>query len=306
MTYTPVTLKKEIEISEIVTVHYFEYGSTYSYSGEAHNFWEFLCVDKGEVEVVADTKVYQLTRGDVIFHKPNEFHRLTANKKNAPNLVVVSFFCHSPAMNFFENKLLHVDSYEREQLARVIAEASAAFQGPLDNPLQTHMELNPEAPFACGQLLCLHLELFLLHLLRKNAMQKKPLFAKTDSFAKEAVRRQNNEETYSRILEYISLHLHEPLSIERIARDNLIGTSRLQQLIRERHGCGVIDFVSQQKIKEAKQLIRDEQLNFTEIADVLGYSSIHYFSRQFKKLAGMTPSEYSSSIKRLSEDSNQP
>ena len=39
------------------------------------------------------------------------------------------------------------------------------------------------------------------------------------------------------------------------------------------------------KIEAAKQMIRDEQMNFTQISESLGYSSIHYFSRQFKKMA---------------------
>ena len=42
-------------------------------------------------------------------------------------------------------------------------------------------------------------------------------------------------------------------------------------------------------------------MNFTQISDFLGYSSIHYFSRQFKKLSGMTPTEYATSIKAISE-----
>jgi YesN/AraC family two-component response regulator len=63
----------------------------------------------------------------------------------------------------------------------------------------------------------------------------------------------------------------------------------------------VIDYFTKLKIDMAKQLVRDNHMNFTQIADYLGYSSIHYFSRQFKKTTGMTPSEYSSSIKVLSE-----
>ena len=38
------------------------------------------------------------------------------------------------------------------------------------------------------------------------------------------------------------------------------------------------------KIDAAKQLIRNQSLNFTQIADTMGYTSVHYFSRQFKKL----------------------
>ena len=53
---------------------------------------------------------------------------------------------------------------------------------------------------------------------------------------------------------------------------------------------------------QAKLLIRENSLNFTEIANTLGYSSIHYFSRQFKKITGMTPSEYSGSIKKMIEE----
>ena len=67
----------------------------------------------------------------------------------------------------------------------------------------------------------------------------------------------------------------------------------------------MIELFLQMKIEFAKQLIREDQMNFTQISDFLGYSSIHYFSRQFKKITGMTPSEYSSSIKALSERRNE-
>lgn len=43
------------------------------------------------------------------------------------------------------------------------------------------------------------------------------------------------------------------------------------------------------KVGTARQMIRDNQLNFTQIADRLGYNSIRYFSRQFKQMTSMTP-----------------
>ena len=66
----------------------------------------------------------------------------------------------------------------------------------------------------------------------------------------------------------------------------------------------MIDYFSSMKIETAKQLIRDNHLNFTEISDRLGYTSVHYFSRQFKKLTGKTPSESATSIRHLSEYSS--
>ena len=53
----------------------------------------------------------------------------------------------------------------------------------------------------------------------------------------------------------------------------------------------------------AKEMIREGRLNFTQIAARLGFQSVHYFSRRFKLLTGMSPSEYSDSVKMLSDAS---
>lgn len=53
------------------------------------------------------------------------------------------------------------------------------------------------------------------------------------------------------------------------------------------------------KMEAARGLIREGQLNITEISSRLGFSSVHYFSRRFKKLTGMTPTEYARSVKML-------
>ena len=52
-------------------------------------------------------------------------------------------------------------------------------------------------------------------------------------------------------------------------------------------------------------MIRSGQMNFTQISEYLGYSSIHYFSRQFKRSTGMTPSEYVSSIRALADEGHK-
>ncbi|MFR8247997.1 MAG: hypothetical protein ACLVAT_01505 [Lachnospiraceae bacterium] len=56
MTYQPFLLTEELHITQIITIHYFEYTNTYHFHGESHDFWEFLCVDKGEVTVTAGEK----------------------------------------------------------------------------------------------------------------------------------------------------------------------------------------------------------------------------------------------------------
>ena len=88
-----------------------------------------------------------------------------------------------------------------------------------------------------------------------------------------------------------------------ICHDNLIGRTQLQKLMKEQFNTGAINYFHQLKIETAKQKIRSGRLNFTQISAGLGYQSVQYFSRQFKNLTGMTPTEYSSSIKALAENS---
>ncbi len=291
MVYEGIVLKEELHIEKIVTIHYFEYMKDFHFAGESHDFWEFQCVDKGEVSVQGRT----LRSGQMIFHKPNEFHDLVANGEIAPNVAVVSFECHSPAMQFFEGRIVETTKRERELLGLIISEARRCIQSPLDDPYLEKMEKRKDAYFGSEQFIRIYLESLLLTIIRRSL--PKPAKAPVKVWAGTG----EEPAIYNQILEYLEENIRSYVTVEDICRQNLIGRSQLQKLFREQNHCGVIDFFSQMKIEYAKQLIREENQNFTQISEFLGYSSIHYFSRQFKKITGMTPSEYAASIKARSE-----
>lgn len=297
MSYESITLQEDLVIDKIVTIHYFEYMSNFYFSGEAHNFWEFLCVDKGEVNVLADSVEHTLQRGDIIFHKPNEFHNVKANGKIAPNLVVVAFECSSPAIDFFRDKILNINDRERQLLGLLISEAKSAFSSRLDDPKLQKLERRSTTSFGSEQMIKQYLSQFLIELIRRT-------FVTPDEetpFLPKSMKQKNDTMIYTRVLAYLEENISTHMTIEQICHANLVGRSQLQKIFRERNNCGIIDHFSKMKINAAKQMIRDNHLNFTQISDSLGYTSIHYFSRQFKKVTGMTPSEYASSIKVISE-----
>jgi YesN/AraC family two-component response regulator len=89
------------------------------------------------------------------------------------------------------------------------------------------------------------------------------------------------------------------MSLDDICKQTLLSKSALQKLFKENMTISVMEYFKQIKIKEAKTLIREDNFNFTEISQKLGYNSIHYFSRIFKNETGMTLSEYSNSVKSL-------
>lgn len=295
MEFYKYPLSKLFDIPQIVTIHYFEYGKDFVFEGESHDFWEFLCVDKGEVTVTADQATHRLKKGSIIFHKPGQFHSVATDGVIAPNLVVVSFVCHSPAISFFEDKILPLGETERHLLAAVLAEAGDAFLTPLDNPYTRQLSGNPDRRPGSEQMIQLSLEHFLISLYRKSCQPP------ADTRLDKSVKLKRDDETFRHILTYMENRLTETLTLEQICHDNLIGVSQLQNLFRSKCGGGIIEYFTRMKITRAKELIREKNMNFTQIADFLGYNSIHYFSRQFKKITGMTPSEYALSIQAFSK-----
>lgn len=297
MAYKSVVLEDSVTINRIISVHYFQYMSDFSFPGESHDFWELVCVDRGEIDALAGDRRLTLKKGNILFHKPNEFHNVLTNGKVSPSLVVIGFECHSPAIKSFEDQLMSVQDTEKELLAQIIVEARNTFSGRLDDPYQEELIFNSEPlTFGSAQLISHYLEQLMIHLYRRYFSYSLPV--RSSRFLAEA---SSGNDTYNRIVRYMEEHLGERMTIDRICRDNLVGRSQLQKLFRDTKGCGVIEFFSMMKIDTAKQMIRDNQLNFTQIADRLGYSSIHYFSRQFKQITTMTPSEYATSIRLLSE-----
>ena len=306
MGYRGTVLKNSITINKIYSIHYFEYMSDFSFEGESHNFWEFICVDKGEVGVTAGKTFTILKKGDVAFHQPNEFHNVQATGTIAPNLVVISFQCDDEAMRFFKKRILRIDEMERNLLADIIIEARHCFDCRLDDPYLQNMPQKEPEMFGAEQLICLYLEYFLIHLIRRYSnpivLRKRPARIETPKSTKQ----KSDTEIFNRVVDYLENHINAPVTIEQICKDNLIGRSQLQKIFKERCNLGIIEYFSLMKVNAAKEMIRTNRMNFTQISEQLGYSLIHYFSRQFKKVTGMTPSEYASSIKAMADGSFEP
>lgn len=305
MVYQGIPLQNDLEVNRLFSLHYFEYANSFYFPGESHPFWEFICVDKGDVTIGAGGNSFVLTRGQIAFHEPDEFHWVRAGSGTAPCLVVISFASGSPMMDFFRGKILDIRDFDRRLLARIVQEARSYLSGRLDDPYQTSLSVRPDAPPGAAQIIRTDLEQFLIGLYRRYTKSGASPAAEFSSPSK-TVKENADEETFAGITRYLAANLSSHLTIEQICADNLIGRSRLQKLVREKCGHGVIEYYSSLKIEAAKQMIRNEQMNFTQISETLGYSSIHYFSRQFKKLTGMTPSEYASSIRAISERVQNP
>ncbi|MFS0840301.1 AraC family transcriptional regulator [Paenibacillus sp. 1P03SA] len=282
-------LEQVIEIRSLITMYYFEHGKDYVFRGERHNFWELLYVDKGEIEVVTDDAGHVLKQGMAIFHEPNEFHSFRAAPGRAPNVIVLTFDCDSPAMNAFAGGVLRLKDEERELLARIVEEGENAFEFPFEYPLKRREKALPGSE----QLLRCYFEAFLIRLLRRAPFDREVSRAQMSSPA----RQKNQEELAARVIAYLEANVELPVTLDEISRHFHIGKTVLKETFKAQTGTTVMKYWSRIKMSQAKLLIREETCNFTEIAGRLGFGSVHHFSKTFKKASGMSPSEYARSVK---------
>lgn len=95
-----------------------------------------------------------------------------------------------------------------------------------------------------------------------------------------------------RALEYIRKHYREDVSLEQAADHAGLNPYYLSKLFKLQTGETFIDHITRLRVDKAKQLLKDEQYSLKEICYQVGYNDPNYFSRAFKKAAGVTPSQY--------------
>lgn len=111
------------------------------------------------------------------------------------------------------------------------------------------------------------------------------------SVQKEVVYERNKETSMIAILRYIETN-YADCSLESVARHFGLNTSYLSFLIKKKLNTSYIELIQKQRLKSAKTYLLNTDLSIVQIANTVGYDNMNFFYKKFKKLYGVTPSEY--------------
>lgn len=279
------------KIDTILSVHSFTCNTPIKGLSRGYDFLEFIYVEKGEIDFTSNTGSIRLHKGEIFFHNSNIVYSISPTSDISSTIISASFITSSQIKQFFEKNTFRLDRKGELVLNDFILEAYNSYDSDIESYFKPYMTLVPAASFGAEHMLRLHLELLLLHIIRKYHVENKATIT-TALIPSKTHTSINDDELFHRISSYMDDNINQKLSLEKICKDNLISHSKLQKLFKTRTGKGAIDYFIEQKIEIAKLLISENGLNFTQISEYLGYSSVHFFSRQFKKVTGMTPSEF--------------
>lgn len=91
-------------------------------------------------------------------------------------------------------------------------------------------------------------------------------------------------------LSYIHRNYRKKITLKDLAKHSFLGQSRFSQVFRKHTGCSPVNYIIQYRLEKAKILLAYSYMSVSQISEYLGFKSLHYFSRLFKKHYGQTPS----------------
>lgn len=238
---------------------------------ENHNFPEIFCMVEGQGCTTVNGIAHTLRAGQIIIYAPNSVH----GKGTGGIAEIISFETATPFPSEYCDRVITLTGSQRLLLHQIIEETCPMFEtriGVKGMVLKNHID-----PYTV-QNTKNKLELFLLDIIRPGKNYRR--------------------DRINQVTDYMMQNIHRMLTLLEMSNELGMSISSLKRLVLETYSQSPAEYFTDLKTEEAKRLIVNSPMNMTEISELLGFSSVHYFSRVFKQKTGKTPSEYKKELSK--------
>ena len=270
---------KQITIDKFYSFFEVHRDSGFSFPGETHNFWECVYVLNGSILASGDERVYSLTKGEIIFHKPMELHKYLVETTEGADLLIFSFSLEGPLTEALKNKVFYLSDEQQaliNSMLHYVRKKLSEF--PMVTPdLPEHQYLLPfEKHPAYSQLLATFVYQLILSLIGDGSVA-------TVSTAPDA-------KIFRKAVNYLNNRIVEQPSVPEIATFCNTSEATLKRIFDKYAGISIHKYFVKMRINVATELLQNG-MGVSEVAEKLGFSGQAYFSAAYKRETGINPSE---------------
>ena len=251
-------------------------------SNALSNYWNFIFVESGTALVTVGEKNYTVESGHIVFIFPNQFHYVRSADDSTVSYIHCSFVTDSSVMHYVKNTPIRCSENDYTHLITALNNATDALSIYKENSNYNYKDVNQPLFLQKLQIANNCIELFIL-----TVSTKKPTEA-----PKESHKQTRHANITAGVEEYLAQRVRETISLQDTAQHFGYSVSNIQKIFKAVTGQSIIVYFNKLKLEEAKKLIAENTMTFSQIASYLGYSNPNYFSRIFKTTVGMTPTEY--------------
>ena len=259
-----------VPLDRVCTVFYQESRDSFYFKGEQHEAYELVYMDRGQMHNVLSGRDILLSGQELMLFDRNLWH--TQYSDCAVGFLTVTFTLQSQILSPLCGRKLLPSAQGQAYLGQIMQEQRS------------------QDTFS-GQRIALLLQLLLIDLLRIGARAEKgnpPALPQTV---------QAENETIDRAVRYIARHIHTNVTLQELSAAVHVSVPYLCRVFTSHLGMPPGQYISRIRLEECKAALRRRECSIGEVARRFGFSSAQQFSRQFRRILGMTPSEYVRSLR---------
>ncbi len=247
-----------------------------------NNYWNFIFVESGTAVVTVGDKNYIIESGHIIFIFPNQFHYIHSADDSTVSYISCSFISDSTILLSLKNGPIRCSEKDYSYLLTALNSAYSALS--LYKEVSNYNYKDTYQPQLAQKLQVAYnsIEIFII-IVSNNKPTETP---------KETHKQTRHANITAGVEEYLAERVRETISLQDTAQHFGYSVSNIQKIFKAVTGQSIIVYFNKLKLEEAKKLIAENNMTFSQIASYLGYSNPNYFSRIFKTTVGMTPTEY--------------
>ena len=238
-----------------------------------HTEFEILLFTEGNPEVIVGDKSYTVKKGDFIFVNPMEVHSITVSDKPYS----LKCICFNPSIindkaiaenlkngTVYINNYIDSTTYAATYLKKLFLNISEAYEAADE---WSDAEISS------------YITLMYIYLLKNNYISKNEPYSKSSAFC-------------SDVLKYITAHYSESITSGDISKALSYSQEYFCRKFQRNFGRSFSDYLTMYRVSMSKIFLEDKNNTVSNVAYNCGFSSADYFSKCFKKIVGILPSEY--------------
>lgn len=238
---------------------------------------EITYVVSGSADVYCNGECVTLTRGDIHFVKKGCNHKIVVQSGSDFRYVCVGI-----KLNFDYEPIM---SFTKSEIPDYFVSADFINMKPLFDLLLRECSLNDSSS---AMIMNFYIVSIVVNMARL-------IFSEEENFEKR-YKRNNSEVTFYNILKFIDKEYAKIKTLSDIANELSYSEYYISHLFKEKLGVTVKEYLLDKKIAHAIEILKTSSLSIEQIAEYLNFTQTHTFRQSFKKITGMTPTDFRRSI----------
>lgn len=281
-------LHENIVVDGIKAMFFYNYTNNFINEEITHDAWELHYQNNGNATIVNNNNYNKISQAQAFLHKPFSHHRyISQNEFSSAGIII--FNSRSKILEEIADKIINFNHDESILFSNIINEGETLYkQNPSNfwfNNRQKNIICKPQ--YAVEQIIKNSLELLLINIIRNQFINNETKEPKKEiDFTKFSL--------VDSIIKYLKDNFMYPFSLQDLSKKMSYNSNYLCRVFKKHMGCSIITYLTKIRIFEAQKLLA-KNYSIQYVSDITGFSSVQYFSTQFKKYTQITPAQFKKS-----------